>query len=101
MFVGPTDLSLSLGAFGGGDDARLGEAVTRVVDAAHAAGTLVGTVAAGSERIRARLDWDVDFLAAGVDTAHLRAGARDSLRAVGRHRGDRDDERDGRGADDA
>jgi 2-dehydro-3-deoxyglucarate aldolase/4-hydroxy-2-oxoheptanedioate aldolase len=79
LFLGPVDLSVSLGVPGEWDDETFIDAVERIVEAAHDAGVCVGTLATDDESRAARLDWDVDYLAATLDVLDLRTGAREAL----------------------
>lgn len=79
VFVGPIDLTLSMGRLGEWDDAAFLEAVERVVESARDAGIAVGTLATDADQRATRLEWGVDFLVAGVDAVHLADGAREAL----------------------
>ncbi|MFB6092636.1 MAG: HpcH/HpaI aldolase/citrate lyase family protein [Haloquadratum sp.] len=71
LFIGPVDLSASLGVFGEYTAEPFCEAVDRIVAAADEAGCPVGTLATSREQVAARDDWGVDFLAMGPDLAFL------------------------------
>lgn len=75
LFVGPSDLSASLGAFPDADDERVVEAVEAVVAAGEATGVPVGTLAIDPDRADHWLDLGMDFLVVGVDFAFLADGA--------------------------
>lgn len=75
LFVGPADLSKALGVFGEYDDPTFVDAVDRILSAAHEADTPVATLAASADDIERWIDWGFDFLMAGVDAAHVLAGA--------------------------
>jgi 2-dehydro-3-deoxyglucarate aldolase/4-hydroxy-2-oxoheptanedioate aldolase len=79
LFVGPVDLSVSLGVPGAWDDESFTDAVDRIVEAAHDAGVSVGTLATDHESRAVRLDWDVDYVAANLDVLDLRTGAQEAL----------------------
>lgn len=79
VFVGPVDLSMSMDRFGEWDDEEFLDAVDHVVEAAHDAGVAVGTLATSADEREARLDWGVDYLAAGVDAIHLAEGVTEVL----------------------
>lgn len=79
LFVGPVDLSMSMDCFGDWEDEEFVRKVTRAVEAAHDAGIVVGTLATSAEQREARLDWGVDYIAAGVDAMHLAEGASEAL----------------------
>lgn len=71
VFIGPMDLSISLEMFKQWDDPEFRSEVESVIRAVHETGTSVGTLAATVEQAKARLDWETDFLVAGVDKAEL------------------------------
>ncbi|WP_042662161.1 HpcH/HpaI aldolase/citrate lyase family protein [Haloferax sp. ATB1] len=79
VFIGPVDLSMSMGCFGEWDDDDFLEAVDRTVAAAADAGVAVGTLATDAAQRATRIDWGVDYLVAGVDALHLSDGAVDAL----------------------
>ncbi|MFC4360382.1 HpcH/HpaI aldolase/citrate lyase family protein [Halobium salinum] len=80
VFVGPVDLSTSMGLLGAWDDERFQDAVDRVLSVADDEGVAVGTLATDAESRRTRLaEWGVDYLAAGVDATYLEEGARRTL----------------------
>lgn len=76
LFVGPADLSASLGAFGDVESAAFRDAIDSIVAGARGAGTPVGTLATSAENVAVRETWGVDSLATGVDTSFLRESAR-------------------------
>lgn len=71
LFIGPGDLSVSLGTFDTEDPDRFEDAIARIVDAAHAENKNVGTVVGSPDEIDEWLDRGVDFLSAGSDVAYL------------------------------
>jgi 2-keto-3-deoxy-L-rhamnonate aldolase RhmA len=75
LFIGPADLSASLGAFGEYDSEPVRSAVDRIVSAADAENRPVGTLATGRDEVAARDEWGVDFLAMGPDLAFLAESA--------------------------
>ncbi len=75
LFVGPADLSASLGRFREFDDPAFADAVEKTVTAGNDAGVPVGTLATTDERIDAWLDAGFDFLIVGTDIGFLGAGA--------------------------
>ncbi|MFW5939088.1 MAG: HpcH/HpaI aldolase family protein [Halolamina sp.] len=76
LFVGPADLSASLGCFGAYDDPTFLDAFEQVLAAGEAAGVPVGTLAIGPAQIEAWHDRGVDYLIAGTDIGYLQRGAR-------------------------
>jgi len=91
LFVGPADLSGSLGVFAEWDSDRFVEAIDEVVSAGREAGTPVGTLTLRTEDIRVRIDQGFDFLIVGKDTATLAAANGDALEAYERALADRAD----------
>jgi 2-dehydro-3-deoxyglucarate aldolase/4-hydroxy-2-oxoheptanedioate aldolase len=71
LFVGPADLSGSLGVFAEWESAALLDAMETIVDAAHDAGTPVGTLVTDLDDIEPRTGQGFDFLIAGKDTSLL------------------------------
>jgi 2-keto-3-deoxy-L-rhamnonate aldolase RhmA len=82
LFVGPADLSASLGVFGEWDHPELLAAIEAVLEAGDEAGVPVGTLGATPEEVRALGSLGFDYLLSGVDAAHLVAGQRRSLEAA-------------------
>lgn len=80
-FVGPADLSASLGVFAEWDHERYREAVERVVTAAEDAGAAAGTLAFDAADVHERLDAGFSFVIAGVDATHVVDGCREAKRA--------------------
>lgn len=76
-FVGPGDLSLSLGVTAG--DPALGAAVDTVITAAVAAGVPVGTVVSTPDEARRRAEQGCGFLMVGNDTGLIRSAATTAL----------------------
>ncbi len=72
LFIGPMDLSSSYGKLGQTDDPQVANAITRVREAAHAAGGRVGILATDPADIRCRLDEGFDFILLNPDIAILR-----------------------------
>jgi 4-hydroxy-2-oxoheptanedioate aldolase len=70
VFVGPGDLSASLGLEGGMQDPRLSETIARVIARARAAGRAVGLFTLDADA-SARAAHDVEFLIVGSDLAFL------------------------------
>jgi 2-keto-3-deoxy-L-rhamnonate aldolase RhmA len=76
LFVGPSDLSHSMGIFGQTDDPRFQEALDRVVDAATGAGKASGILARNEEELDRYRDRGFRFLGIGSDSAFLSVAAR-------------------------
>jgi 2-keto-3-deoxy-L-rhamnonate aldolase RhmA len=81
LFVGPADLSASLGTFPDQRDDRVVDAVEQVVAAGEDAGVPVGTLAVDPKEVDFWLDRGMDFLVVGVDVAMLAAGADEAAAA--------------------
>ncbi|MFD1566625.1 HpcH/HpaI aldolase family protein, partial [Halolamina litorea] len=76
LFVGPADLSASLGCFGEYDDPAFLDALDATFAAAETAGVPVGTLATGPAEIDAWFEHGVDYQIVGTDVGYLRQGAR-------------------------
>ena len=71
LFVGPSDLSTSLGDRGDWESEALREAIERVIDAAGAANTPVGSLAFSAADVERWIDLGFDYLIVGTDTRYL------------------------------
>ncbi|APX97723.1 HpcH/HpaI aldolase family protein [Natronorubrum daqingense] len=71
LFIGPADLSASLGVFAEWDAPELADAMARVVEAGNAAGLPVGTLTVRAEDIAARAEHGFDYQIAGKDMTSL------------------------------
>ena len=78
LFVGPSDLSRSLGTFGDLDSDVFIAAVDHVVSAAHDADVPVGTLAIGPENVRRQADHGFDWMIVGKDMGHVLEGSREA-----------------------
>jgi 2-keto-3-deoxy-L-rhamnonate aldolase RhmA len=74
LFVGPADLSASVGAFLDFESEAVTDALDAVVAAGDEAGVPVGTLAASPDAATDWLDRGMDFLAVGVDASMLVEG---------------------------
>jgi len=79
LFVGPADLSGSLGVFGEWDSERFVNAIDEVITTGIDSDTPVGTLTLETNDIPVRLDQGFDFLIIGKDIATLAAANRDAL----------------------
>lgn len=77
LLVGPADLSARLGVFGEFESDLFRDAVGRVVEAADAADTPVGTLATTRANLETRHGWGMDYMVAGTDLGYLRDAAAD------------------------
>ena len=84
LFVGPGDLSASLGLIGQVSHAKVVENVARVLEAAHKAGKPAGILAANEDLCEKYAKMGFDFVAVASDLAFLMRSAR---AALGRMRG--------------
>nr|NLD40284.1 2-dehydro-3-deoxyglucarate aldolase [Actinomycetales bacterium] len=74
LFVGPSDLSASMGLIGQPNDPRIEEAVLRAIEVGHAAGKLVGVNAFAEATARRYLAAGADFVSVGADVTILARG---------------------------
>lgn len=74
-FVGPYDLSSSLGKPGAVNDPQVMAAIARVTAACQAAGVALGIFGINADALRPFLRQGYSLIAAGVDTGFLAAGA--------------------------
>lgn len=88
LFVGPADLSASLGVFGEFEHETFRDAIERIVTGAHDAGAPVGTLTTEEAEIPRRVEQGFDFLVTGVDAGHLVAGNERAKRAYADALGD-------------
>ncbi len=77
IFVGPGDLSLSMGEPGGSP--AVVHAVTRAIGTAVQAGVPVGTVVQNESQLRERVDQGCSFLLVGNDTGMINSAARQTM----------------------
>lgn len=79
LFVGPADLSRSLGVFGDWGSDRFETAVDDVFAAARAADVPVGTLAVGDEQIRRWAALDFQYVIVGYDVGYLAASVEEAM----------------------
>lgn len=82
IFVGPYDLSGSMGILGQVSDARVLEAIEKVRESCAAANTPFGIYCAGAEQASAAITTGARLVAVGTDLTHLANSARNVLEAV-------------------
>lgn len=82
LFVGPADLSHSLGIPGQFDDSAYLAALQRVVAAADASGKATGILLRDAAGLRRHLDLGFRFIGLGSDGAFVTDGARAAVRAA-------------------
>lgn len=79
LFVGPADLSGSLGVFGEWDSERFVDALDDVVATGNEHGTPVGTLTLDTNDVPVRLEQGFDFLIVGKDISTLAGANREAL----------------------
>jgi 2-dehydro-3-deoxyglucarate aldolase len=79
LFVGPADLSASLGHLGNSAHADVQAAIARVAQVAAAQGKACGILALNTEQARRYRDMGYTMIALGLDTQWLLAAARQAL----------------------
>jgi len=82
LFVGPYDISQSVGIPGQVRDERVGDLMAEVCDRARAAGTVVGTYADDPAMARRWVDAGAQYVAVSVDARALTRGLEDLAAAV-------------------
>ena len=82
LFVGPTDLSHSLGVPGRFDDPGYLEAIAHVATVAEAAGKAAGILLYDAAVVPAHRELGFGFIGLGADVAFVADGARAILRAT-------------------
>jgi 4-hydroxy-2-oxoheptanedioate aldolase len=82
LFVGPTDLSHSLGVPGRFDDSAYLDALRRVATAAEAAGKTAGILLRDASPLPRHRDLGFRFIGLGSDLAYITGGARGVLAAA-------------------
>jgi 2-keto-3-deoxy-L-rhamnonate aldolase RhmA len=82
LFVGPTDLSHSLGVPGQFDDPTYLDALRRVVAATEVAGKVAGILLRDATALPRHRDLGFRFIGLGSDAAFIFAGARAALAAA-------------------
>jgi 2-keto-3-deoxy-L-rhamnonate aldolase RhmA len=88
LFVGPLDLSASLGIVGQFDQALFRKAVARIVAAATAAGKAAGTLLAGPHQVAQAIDDGFTFIGIGTDAGVLALGMSAHARSITERRND-------------
>jgi 2-keto-3-deoxy-L-rhamnonate aldolase RhmA len=82
VFVGPADLSASMGVFAEWTDPEFLAAIETVLEAGEAADVPVGTLGTTPEQIRTLGSLGFDYLIAGADFTHLIEGQKRALDAA-------------------
>lgn len=82
IFIGPTDLSQSLGFPGLIDQPEVQDAIHRIVKTARAAGKYVGLFVRSADEAKYWAGQGVQFLAVGGDKGYLFRAARETVKAL-------------------
>lgn len=85
IFVGPADLSASLGTFTDWESEDFTDAIDRIIDAGRDANVPVGTLTTERDDIYSRLEQGFDFLITGTDSSYLVSEAQNSIDEYTRH----------------
>ncbi|MDO4263821.1 MAG: HpcH/HpaI aldolase/citrate lyase family protein [Deinococcus sp.] len=83
VFVGPADLSASLGRLGQPNHPEVQAAIWDAAERIRAAGKAAGILAVNEADARRYLEWGYTFVAVGVDVMSLTQGARAALERFG------------------
>ena len=75
LFVGPTDLSIALGAYGQLDHPRFVDALKATADAATKQGKAAGVLLGKPEEFKRYYEFGFRFIACGSDSAFVRDSA--------------------------
>lgn len=84
LFIGPGDLSASLGHLGEPRRAEVQDAIARALQAIRAANKIAGVYALDVQDAREKIEAGFQMVSIGADAGLLSAGARDLLANVGR-----------------
>jgi len=82
LFIGPMDLSTSLGTFRQYDHPKFVEAVNRTVDAARRNGRVLGILLGNPDDYRKYFEWGFRLILCGTDTSFLQNAARATAEAM-------------------
>ena len=82
IFIGPSDLSASMGLVGQVDDPRVQKALAGAARACAAAGKPAGILASGSARALEYFKYGYDWVASGSDLGLMMAAARAEAKAL-------------------
>ena len=84
VFIGPRDLSASIGKLNKFDDPELKQLLAKAEQAVNKSGKALGCVANTGTLARQMFERGYDFLISGSDLAHLRNGVTQMLKDAGR-----------------
>jgi 2-keto-3-deoxy-L-rhamnonate aldolase RhmA len=82
-YIGPADLSASLGHIGDMSHPEVQEAIDRVYDATKAAGKAAGVHLGSGKTIKDRMEKGYEFITIGNDLLFLRDGVNDHMQKLG------------------
>ncbi|WP_251976650.1 HpcH/HpaI aldolase family protein [Salinicola avicenniae] len=85
VFVGPADLSTSVGHVGNPNHPDVQAMIRRALDATHAAGKTAGILAPAEANAKRYAEWGFDFIAVGIDISLMRQAA---IETVARYKPD-------------
>lgn len=85
VFIGPSDMTMTLGLLDDRTNPKVIDAMNSVVKACEKAGKAAGTMAAGQDEIKRDLEMGFRFLSVASDVRHLLTGARAMLSTAGRN----------------
>lgn len=85
LFVGPLDLSVSLGIPQQFDHVRFMEALAAVVAAARRSGKQAGILVSGEDQLETMVERGFSFVAMGSDSGMVAAGMRKNIEAFRKH----------------
>ena len=83
-FVGPSDLTMTMGLLDDRSNPRVAEAMLKVVKACDEAGKAAGVMASTLDEARLAVERGFKFVSLASDLRHATMGARSFLEAVGR-----------------
>ena len=84
LFVGPSDLTMSLGLIDDRANPRVVDAMLRVVKTCREHGRAAGVMAASPDEAKRAVERGFGFISLGSDVRHLMVGAREFLKSAGR-----------------
>ena len=82
IFIGPYDLSASLGKMGQLTDPEVKQAIQTIAEACKKAGVRLGIFAATADAVEPFIQQDFTLLAIGTDGLHMAQSARKTLKAL-------------------
>jgi 2-keto-3-deoxy-L-rhamnonate aldolase RhmA len=83
-FVGPSDLTMTLGLYDDRSNPKVVEGMQKVVRACTDAGKVAGVMTSNLDEVKLAVERGFKFISLGSDSRHLMMGARSFLAGVGR-----------------